>query len=234
MAFPTFSGMVFEFQRAFREPRLQGAGRSIMSAVSLSQASIIKRLLSSLLLSQWSPKACLYSCLFLFRAPDNHLVVARRGLSIAVRPHQPRCLTQPSGTLPPLKTLPGKLAKVPVLSDPANLPVKVSASFILLTLGPLATTFIIGFSREMEPTGCMCLYREKFITRNKFWKLASPKSSGWTSRLKTQERSCSSLKAVCCRTGKRLAGEAQRQFAGEFSLAQRLVFLFCASFHLIE
>lgn len=42
MAFPTFSGMVFEFQRAFREPRLQGAGRSIMSAVSLSQASIIQ------------------------------------------------------------------------------------------------------------------------------------------------------------------------------------------------
>lgn len=190
-----------------------------MSAMSLSQGSIIKCLLSNLLLSQWLPKVCLYSCLFLFQAPDNHPVVARRGLSNAVRPHLPRCFTQPSGPCHLSKLYQENQQRVPVLSDPTNLPVKVSASFILLSLGPLAATFIIGFSREMEPTGCMCLYREKFITRNKFWKLASAKSSGWTSRLKTQEISCSSLKAVCCRTGKRLADEAQRQFAGEFSLA---------------
>ena len=57
-----------------------------MSSISLSQASIIKRLLSPLLLSHWSPKVSLYSCLFLSRAPDNHPVVARRGLRNAVRP----------------------------------------------------------------------------------------------------------------------------------------------------
>lgn len=110
---PTFSGMVFEFQRTFREPRLQGAGRSIMSSISLSQASIIKRLLSPLLLSHWSPKVSLYSCLFLSRAPDNHPVISRRGLRNAVRPRLPRYSTQPSGTLAPLKTLPGKLAQGP-------------------------------------------------------------------------------------------------------------------------
>lgn len=110
-ALPTFSGMVFEFQRTFREPRLQGAGRSITSSVSLSQANIVKCLLSHLLLSHWSPKVSLYSCLFLSRAPDNHPVVAKRGLRNAVRPHLPRCSTQPSGTLALLKTLPGKLAQ---------------------------------------------------------------------------------------------------------------------------
>lgn len=58
---PISSGVVFEFQRTYREPSLQGEGRSIKPSISLRQADVSRCPLPHPVFSWWSPKISLYS-----------------------------------------------------------------------------------------------------------------------------------------------------------------------------
>lgn len=53
--------------------------------------------------------------------------------------------------------------RCPGLSDPTHLSLRVSARFILLSLGPPTATFALRFSRETEPARCACVYAYVYV-----------------------------------------------------------------------